>query len=343
MRVVNRTPADIEQQVMTLSREGVSGEQIARDLGIGETTVRRIRHRCAQVDFVSLAQTRQARIEAGFQKPPGERAEDFFAADVPNVPVSDKPFRVLAIGDAHDDIGLDKKRFGWFGKHAVEMQPDHIVQIGDICDLESLSFHSPNDTNNGKFKPRFVADIGSLRKALDAMFTPMSKAGVKARFDVTLGNHENRIWRYEDSAPETVGMLQGEFFKLMTEHNVYAHAYGKYISLAGVKFTHAPFSVMGKPIGGATATQTVARQSSGDICFGHSHKANVVTSPRLGGEDKVTIIDLGCALPQGYVMSYAKHTLVGWSYGIWELIIQHGSIQGYNFIPMAELERRYGK
>jgi hypothetical protein len=83
-------------------------------------------------------------------------------------------------------------------------------------------------------------------------------------------------------------------------------------------------------------------QAGCDILCGHTHRGNVTVLPHLGS-DKITVIDLGCALPQGHIEPYAKHNLTGWTWGISELTIQHGSIQGYNFIPMSELERRYGR
>jgi hypothetical protein len=276
-----------------------------------------------------------------FSDAPQPRPNPLYSAEPPATLASGDVIRVLAIGDVHDDPYLPKDRFAWFGKLAAETQPDRIVQIGDICDLESLSFHSGNETDSGRYKPRFMADMGSLDSALETMFEPMAKGNVQARFDLTNGNHENRIWRFEDSAPETAGMLQRDFASIVGRYGIQHHQYGKYVDIGGVKFTHSPFSVMGKPIGGMTATNTIARQASGDIVCGHTHKASVITAPRLGGESKVTIIDLGCALPHGYVASYAKHTLTGWTWAVWMLTIQNGSIQGFNCIPMAELQRRF--
>lgn len=272
---------------------------------------------------------------------PADRPAHLYSDEVPVVPVSRSTIRVLAIGDMHDDPYLDKKRFRWIGKMAADLQPDHIVQIGDICDLESLSFHSPNDTDSGRFKPRFLADMESLTQALEAMFEPMARGNVRAQVDVTLGNHENRIWRFEDSSPEVSGMLQHDFTNRLTPYGIRPHRYGKFIHIGGVGFTHAPFSVMGKPIGGATASQTIARQAAHDVVSGHTHKKQVVTQPRIGIEEHITVIDLGCALPWSHVQSYAKHTLTGWWWGAWMLTIRDGHIQGHECIPMFELERRY--
>jgi hypothetical protein len=348
---VNKTPAHQEQEVLAMLNNGVSGRQTALNLGVPETTVRAIKARHAQSEYTRLSNVGATRLVVGdsgaefeasvaqFEDVPPKRPMPFYTRTHTAVPASSEVTRILAIGDLHDDPYLSKERFGWIGKHAREMAPDHIVAIGDICDLESLSFHAGNDTDTGKFKPRFMTDMASLREALDTLFE--ASGDLSCPFDLTEGNHEHRIRRFEDSSPEVVGMLQRDFTGLLKQYGIRNYEYGQFIKVAGVNFTHCPMSVMGKPFGGATATQTVARQASGDIVFGHTHKANVVTSPRLGGEAKVTIIDLGCALPQGYLANYSKHCLTGWSYGIFELIVQNGSIQGYNMIPMDELERRY--
>jgi predicted phosphodiesterase len=45
MNVVNRTPSDTEKEVLDLLAKGISGRQIARDLQLGETTIRGIKKR----------------------------------------------------------------------------------------------------------------------------------------------------------------------------------------------------------------------------------------------------------------------------------------------------------
>jgi len=337
------TPEQSAEARALAARYG-SLKEAARQTGIAFTTLQRRASRHKQENTKPRYKV-PARVTGNepphFTDAPGPRPEPLYSAPAPVTPPSSDLIRVLALGDLHDDPYLPKDRFGWIGKHAAEMQPDRIVSIGDICDLESLSFHSGNATEAGRYKPRFMADMQSLDQALETMFEPMAKGNVRASTFLTCGNHENRLIRFEDSAPEVSGMLQRDFAGVVGKYGIQFYKYGQYLDIGGVKFVHSPFSVMGKPIGGMTATQTIARQSSGDIVCGHTHKASVITAPRLGGESKVTIIDLGCSLPHGYVASYAKHTLTGWSWLVWELLIQNGSIQGYNAIPMAELERKY--
>ena len=112
--------------------------------------------------------------------------------------------------------------------------------------------------------------------------------------------------------------------------------------IGGVCFTHVPFGLNGKPVGGKTAINSIARDSVYDTVFGHTHRAGFAECPKLGRDQRVVAINLGCALPQGYVMPYAKDSGTGWWWGAWNLHIQGGRIQGHQSIPMMELEDRYG-
>ena len=327
-------PAVEIAQVHALLATGLDKQAIADKLGKTRPWVQRRAAKPAQ-------ERPQYRVPVAYERPPEPRPAAMYSEMPAPQPAASEITRVLGIGDLHDDPYLPKDRFRWIGRMVADTAPDRVVQIGDICDLESLSFHAGNDTEAGRYKPRFMADMASLREALDVMFSEIGKMPSQPRFDVTLGNHENRIFRFEDSAPETSGMLQRDFMSLVSGYGIAAHKYGAWLRIGGVGFTHAPFSVMGKPIGGMTAAQTVARQAEGDVVMGHTHKTNVVTSPRLGGESRTTVIDLGCALPWGHVQSYAKHTLTGWWWGVYMLTIRDGRIQGHEAIPMFDVARRY--
>ena len=61
------------------------------------------------------------------------------------------------------------------------------------------------------------------------------------------------------------------------------------------------------------------------------------------GSQFVTIINLGTSLPTGHVEEYAKHTLTGWSYGVYDIYIKDGKIDERSWIPMDNLIERYGE
>lgn len=251
---------------------------------------------------------------------------------------SSSKIRSIWIGDAHDAPGLPKDRFRWIGRYVKRSKPDMLGQIGDFATLDSLNTHIPNENYSGKAKPTFITDMVSFNEALSEMDLP---DGLERH--CTLGNHERRLYLFEERAPEAYGMMQCEMQKVFERHKWTFSPYGQITYYGGVGFVHAALNRLGKTYGGKTAEQTIANDSVHDLVIGHSHVERRIRAPKLGGNNAVQIINLGCALPEGHVEEYAHHSLTGWSYGIADITIQHGRIQSYSFVTMAELEDRYAR
>lgn len=247
--------------------------------------------------------------------------------------------RVLAIGDAHDGPSIPKDRFRWMGQFAHETRPDLIVQIGDFFSLDSLCRYDANDTLRGKQKPSLKQDLRSGKAALDAFNEGLGD--FRPEKHVTLGNHEDRMWSFVNRTPELADLLDDNIHTLLSDAKWNYSPYGELHFIGGVAFTHCPLNTMGKPYGGMYAENQVARDATHDVVYGHSHKRVDRTFPKLGHR-KITVVNLGCALPDGHIEQYAKHSLTGWSYGIYELDIERGGIQAARWTPMAALQERYG-
>jgi hypothetical protein len=251
-------------------------------------------------------------------------------------PQSEK-LRLICIGDAHDTPAIpDKSRFELIGQYVRSIKPDVVVQIGDFADLDSLNSHVPNQTLDGKLKPSFESDMGSFNLALQAM----SLDGIEKH--CTLGNHERRLWLYEQNNPEMAGKLSATIDSIFHNNGWTYSPYGQITYYGGVGFVHAALNRLGKTYGGKNAEQTIANDSIHDLVIGHSHTDRKHRAPKIGGNHEVQIINVGCALPQGYMFPYANHATTGWSYGIADMTIQHGHVQSYHFITMDELGERYG-
>jgi transposase-like protein len=244
--------------------------------------------------------------------------------------------RVVCVGDAHDTPGIpDKSRFEWIGKYTKAVKPDVLVQIGDFADLDSLNTHVPNETYAGRAKPTFLADMASFNEALQAI----NCDGVEKH--CTLGNHERRLYLFEDRAPEAYGMMQFELQRIFERNDWTFSPYGEITFYGGVGFVHAALNRLSKTYGGKNAEQTIANDCLHDLVIGHSHTDRKHRAAKIGHNNEVQIINTGCALPQGYMFPYAQHATTGWSYGICDFTIQHGHVQSQHFVTMAELEERY--
>jgi len=246
-------------------------------------------------------------------------------------------YRVLAIGDAHDGPDLDKARFRWFGRHAAAMRPDATVFIGDIADFDSLSRHSAPGSLGDKLKPSYARDLESLEEALSLY----RKEADGITTHLTLGNHEARIWRFEEASAAAEGMLTGPFLDLMARYDLRMHKEGEWLILAGVGFTHSPFSLMGKLIGGEWMN-SIANRSRMSAVMGHTHRSQVIHAHKLGPLGGIELVNLGTALPMGYIKPYARVSTTAWSWGVFELTLQGGHIIGHQYIPMDDLQRRHG-
>lgn len=247
--------------------------------------------------------------------------------------------RVLAIGDAHDGPTIPKDRFRWMGQHANETRPDLIVQIGDFLSLDSLCRYEPNDTLKGKQKPSLKQDLASFRLALDAFNEGLGD--FRPEKHECCGNHEDRMWSFVNRTPEMADLLDDNVHTLLTDAGWNYSPYGELHFVGGVAFTHVPLNTMGKPYGGMYAENQVARDATHDVVYGHSHKRVDRTFPKLGHK-KITVVNLGCALPEGHIEQYAKHALTGWSWGIYELEIERGGIQATRWTSMVQLQEKYG-
>ena len=249
--------------------------------------------------------------------------------------------KVLAIGDAHDSPEMPKDRFRWMGKLACDRGVDWVVQIGDFASFDSLNSHIGNETLAGRLKNPYIHDTQSLNEALGNLNEGLT--GHKPKKHVTLGNHERRVWLYEEQRPEVAGILTGELVQTFTDNGWTQTPYGEYFFLGGVGWIHAAINRMCKTYGGKNAEATISNDAVFDHCIGHSHVRREHRAPKLGPSKHVTVLNLGCALPQGRVESYVLHgALSGWWWGVHVVTLQNGQIAGVDAIPMSVLESMYG-
>ena len=117
--------------------------------------------------------------------------------------------------------------------------------------------------------------------------------------------------------------------------------YRHWLFMEGVGITHVPHSIMQKPIGGRYPENTIGNQATHSIIFGHTHRNNSVTVPKIGINNAITITNVGSAMPHGYTPKYTDGATTGYTYGIHDLRLRGGRVEGGSFISMLELEARF--
>jgi len=264
------------------------------------------------------------------------------ARNIELAPVSSDVIRVLAIGDSHDHPGIkDKRRFAAIGRLAARERYDWLLHIGDSTDMNSLCHHVKNDTFRARHKPSFQQDIDSLAEALAAIEDEMPRS-YKPRKHICLGNHETWAEHFEDKNPELQGTLVGPLLTVYESHDWSHTPFAQMATIGGVDFVHAPLGIMGRPAGGKNVESTIANDAIKDLVFGHTHRFNDIMRPKYGAKRGVRIVNCGSSMPPGYVGDYARFTPNFMSYGLTELVIQHGQIQQVQFRPLENLYRELG-
>lgn len=252
-----------------------------------------------------------------------------------------KAVRVFVWGDAHDSPHIpDKSRFAHAGKLAAELSPDYIVDIGDTLDLDSMSTHDFAGSVNDRARPAFLTEVASLEEAVASFNDTAPPADETPRYHLN-GNHEYRANRFEKNNPTTEGVYTLPIAQVFARYGFTDMAFKEWLYLEGVGFTHAPINMAGREYGGINANQTVARESTHSVVWGHTHRREFVERPKVGIGNGVQVFNTGSFMPFGLIKDYAGLAQTGWSYGCHELTLRNGSIESVRSWSTLELSERF--
>ncbi|RAK52146.1 hypothetical protein [Phenylobacterium deserti] len=249
---------------------------------------------------------------------------------------------IVAIPDRHR-CPRHPHRLEWdtiIWRFLSDVRPDDVVDLGDDLTLDSCSRWDRNDTIAGKVKPTIRADLDHQIEMCQAEERGRAK-DYKPRKHKLRGNHNHRLWLYENNNPETQGALTQQYLETLAQFGWREYGFGEILTLSGVGFTHAPFNGMGKPMGGKTATHRAGALLTAPLVHGHTHSFEVHNAAKLGLIDKITVVQAGCALPPGEVEHYAQHSPTGWSYGVVDMWVQDGEILDLSFRSLERLRAIY--
>lgn len=250
----------------------------------------------------------------------------------------DAPIKFVYFTDAHNAPNLPLDRFYWLAALVNEVAPQYLIDGGDFDDLGSLCRHEGNETWKGKFKASFLDDIEASMAARKILHDNIKAVVCK---HVTLGNHEHRLWEYENSNPEVYGMMQHAYLEILRQFGWNVTMYRDYLTLHGIDFTHIPQSTMNKPVGGQNPCNIISRDSIRDVVFGHTHGLGLQVNHKLGPCRSVVAFNAGCYMPAGYVPAYSKGSRKEFWYGAHVLESINGRLHVARSITMSEMERIY--
>lgn len=247
--------------------------------------------------------------------------------------------RVVGIGDLHIAPDMPLDHMTWIGRYVAKTQPANVIQIGDFHDFESCEFHSAPGSGSQKRRPAFIEDIEAGEEALHLYH---KEVGVgEFPHDITYGNHEYRVERFEELSPNLAGTLTPQRDQLFARYRWRTTPYKHWLFMEGVGFTHCCMSIMGKPIGGRYPENTMGNQATHSIVFGHSHRWNHITVPKIGINNAITITNLGSAMPHGYTAPYNDGCVTGLTYGIVDMRLRGGRVESASFVSLLELKEKF--
>jgi hypothetical protein len=250
-------------------------------------------------------------------------------------------YRVVAIGDLHDAPGQSKDRFRWIGQYIADSKPDRVVQIGDWGTFDSMSMHDAPGSRKSMEHPGFAQDLESLEESVAAMEAGLG--GFECAKDITFGNHEDRVWRAANGDPKRLGDAPLRVEQIFARYGWTTRLYGEYLFIGGVGFTHCPKNQIGKEYAGKRPENIIGNDLIFSLVYGHTHKRGFWTFPKIGPQRRIDLLNLGSGMMHGHVEPYARMSTTGWSWGLYDLVIQGGNIISDKFTSMLELEQRYGR
>lgn len=212
--------------------------------------------------------------------------------------------QLLLVPDSHASPDKDNSRFIWLGRLILDRQPDAIVNLGDLYNMDSLCSY---DRNKKAFEGRrYKKDIAVGVDALEKMHSPFTKFNEQRRSSkraklkepkkyITLGNHEFRVVRAIENSAELDGFLSLDNLRLQ-EFGYEVIPFKRPLVIEGVWFNHFWASgVKGEAISGFNiASNILAKNSVSSIC-GHSHLWDMAIRSRPDGT-KLIGLNAGCYL-----------------------------------------------
>lgn len=187
--------------------------------------------------------------------------------------------RIAVIPDVQVRPGRDWSFLRAVGNYIAEKQPEVVVQLGDFADMASLSSF---DKGKKQFEGRRVRnDVEAVHAAMGALLAPIRRRrNYKPQMHLTLGNHEARILRVGELAPELDGLVNIEDLRY-TKFGWKVHPFLKPLIISGVVFCHYLVSgPMARPITTAAALLTKRHMSA---VVGHQQGLQIATAVRADG------------------------------------------------------------
>lgn len=248
-----------------------------------------------------------------------------------------KPKTHIVIPDSHAHPDFNNDRYRLLGNLITDIKPDVVIDIGDWFDMASLcSYDKGKKSFEGR---RYTKDISAGVEAQDILLNIVDKQKKKRpRFVRTLGNHENRVNKLINMAPEYEGLVSTKDFQ-SAEYHWEEVEFNKPINIDGINYCHHFSSGnTGKPIGGDNIGRMLLQKKHQSCTQGHSHLFDYSVRTAIGG-NKIMGLSVGCFFD--YEASYADQSNPVWDRGVVVKRNVQNGVYDIEWISMERLKKEY--
>lgn len=247
----------------------------------------------------------------------------------------------LVFSCAHSHYKQHNDRATWLGKLICEVRPEVVLNLGDNADMPSLS--SFDKGTRAAIGRTYEQDINAHLDFQEKMWTPVRKQKKKMPYSVFfIGNHEQRIEKAINAAPELEGAISLEDLDLEAYYNDVVPYDGNTpgtLDVDGIHYAHFHTSgAMGRPISGEHTAYTMVSKASASVTQGHTHEFDFCVRTRVDGT-KMQGVTVGCF--QDYTNDWAGKTAIQWDRGVLIKKNVDGGRYDHEWISLDTLKKEY--
>lgn len=247
----------------------------------------------------------------------------------------------LVVSCSHAHYEHDNERATWLGKLIVDVRPDVVVHLGDGADMPSLSsFDKGTKASIGR---TYEKDIAAFQDFQDRMWEPVRKQKKKMPYSVyLLGNHEQRIVKAVNAAPELEGAISVDDLELPVWYNDVVPYDGNtpgIIELSGIWYAHYFVSgALGRAISSEHTAYTLVNKAGASCTQGHTHEFDYCVRSKVDGS-KMHGLVVGCY--QDYTNDWAGKIATQWDRGV---VVKRNVEDGtydHEWISLKSMKKEY--
>tara|TARA_R100000655_G_scaffold3892_2_gene12966 strand:+ start:1352 stop:2263 length:912 start_codon:yes stop_codon:yes gene_type:complete len=185
---------------------------------------------------------------------------------------------ILVVPDSHAKVGVPNHRYEWLGRLATDIQPDHIVDIGDWFDMHSMNgYDKPGSRSfrGASYWNDIEIGLDARLRFKDQIDTYNRGRRKEYRYEPELtfcvGNHEQRISRFIEEEPRFEGVISLD--DLRSEELGWEQVpFLDIKNIEGCNFSHYFTSgVMSRPISGMHQAASLLTKRFETCIQGHTH------------------------------------------------------------------------